>query len=211
MFIFVQFYTKYVYNIFCFFTIIYLPQILWENILQGDVGNDCLVSLDGTDFQIREPHPWCEQNKIYYSHKLKEPGLRYEVSISIITGDIVWLNGPYECGKWNDLDIFRDGLVHYLIKNERVEDDKGYVGEDPRHTKTPKGFTRIEKHLKFQGKVRARHETFNKRFKKWGILKNIFRHSLEKHSIVFIEVVVITQVSINNGDLLFKIYKYKNM
>ena len=66
---------------------------------------DFLVSVDGTDFHIRKPWPFHESNKDYYSYKLNETGLRYEVGISIIKGDIVWINGPYEFGKWTDIKI----------------------------------------------------------------------------------------------------------
>ena len=170
------------------------------------------MSVDGTDFQINEPWPYSkEENKKYYSHKIKEPGLRYEVAVSIQHGDIVWINGPFICGKWNDLGIFRNGLMHYLDRNERVEADKGYAGEDPSTTKTPSGFTRVKKNLKLQGKVRARHETVNKRFKQFGALRNIFRHDMRKHSCVFRAVVCITQISINQGEPLFSINDYKNI
>lgn len=110
--------------------------------------------------------------------------MRYEVAVSIVGGDIVWVNGPYPCGEWNDLAIFRDGIIHYLDKNERVEADKVCVGEDPFLAKTPKGFTKDVKRLNLQGKVRDRHETVNKRFTQWEALGNIFRHGFSKHSAV---------------------------
>ena len=87
---------------------------------------DCIVSVDGTDFHIKDPWTFHESNKDYYLYKLNEICLRYEVGISIIKGDILCINGPYECGKWTEINIFRDSLIHYLDNNERVESDKFY-------------------------------------------------------------------------------------
>ena len=97
-----------------------------------DKGNDCLMSVDGTDFRI------AEHGKKFYSFKFKKSALRYEVALCILTGDIVWINGPYEPGVWNDIAIFRDGIMHHLEDGERVEADDGYLGEAPKYVKCPK-------------------------------------------------------------------------
>ena len=110
-------------------------QIVWENRRQGDVGNNCMVSVDGTDFRIEET------GKQWYSHKFKKAGVRYEVGLAIKTGDIVWLEGPLPCGNWPDIKIFWAAMVHYLDKDERVEADDGYIGEAPATAKTPNMFT----------------------------------------------------------------------
>jgi hypothetical protein len=94
---------------------------------------DCLISCDCTDFRIPE------YGKKFYSYKYRKSGLRYEVGLCILTGDIVWINGPYECGVWNDVSIFRNSLLSHLAANERVEADDGYVGEHPRYIKCPRG------------------------------------------------------------------------
>ena len=67
-------------------------QIIWENCFKKGKGNDCLTTCDSTDFWI------AEQGKAFYSHKFKKSGLQYEVCLCILTGDIGWVNGPYECG-----------------------------------------------------------------------------------------------------------------
>lgn len=162
-----------------------------------------MVSVDGTDFEIAEPGKFTrEYSRQWYSHKFKGAGVRYEVGLCIKTGDIVWVSGPYECGTWSDLRIFRDGLLHYLDENERVEADKGYGGDDPEFTRTPGGFTRQEGKLVRQAEVRSRHEHVNKRFKQWGVLKKRFRHDLGNHSSVFRAVSVITQLAFSLGEPL---------
>jgi hypothetical protein len=55
-------------------------------------------------------------------------------------------------------------------------------------------------------RVRARHETVNKRFKQWAILEQPFRHDVINHRDVFSAVVVITQLAIENGEPLFDVH-----
>ena len=64
--------------ILTFFSFFY--KIVWENRKNGDIGNDCLVSVDGVDFEIEEPYPYeREWSRRWFSPKFKGPGLRYEV------------------------------------------------------------------------------------------------------------------------------------
>ena len=67
----------------------------------GDIGRDCLLLVDGTDFRIAMGY-----RKPFWSHKFKKSGLRYEVGLCILTGDICWWSGPYAPGNWNDMGIF---------------------------------------------------------------------------------------------------------
>ena len=45
-------------------------------------------------------------------------GLCYEVALCIMTGDIAWINGPYDRGIWPDIKIFHDSLMSHLGQNE---------------------------------------------------------------------------------------------
>ena len=100
-------------------------KIRWENRLINDTGNDALVTVDGTDFRIREPIPF---NRKWYSNKFNGPALRYEVGVSINTGYIVWFNGPFPAGMMPDIKIFESNLKWKLNSGERVVADKGYTG-----------------------------------------------------------------------------------
>lgn len=167
--------------------------IMWENRLIGDIGNECLVSVDGTDFKMYE---WGDFWSGWYSHKFKAPGLRYEVGVCIRTGHIVWIHGPFPCGKWSDLKIFRQGLKNMLQQGEKVQADGGYRGES-NHIVTPTGVNDMGQ------KVRARHETVNRRFKQFNILQRVFRHELVKHQAVFLACAVITQLALESGEPLY--------
>jgi len=170
-----------------------------------DVGADCLVSIDTTDVPIEEPKPF---SKKWYSHKFQGAGLRYEIAVSIKKGHIVWVHGPFPCGSYPDISIFRHTLKHYLEENERVEADNGYNGEQPMFCKTPGGFSSraegAEARL-VRRRLRSRHETVNKWIKDFGILSQVYRHNLIDHCHVFRAVVVLTQLAIENGEPLFEI------
>ena len=57
-----------------------------------DKGNDCLLTVDGTDYEGPE------LGRNWYSHKFKRSAVRYEIGLCILTGDICWVSGPYEAG-----------------------------------------------------------------------------------------------------------------
>ncbi len=82
-------------------------QIRFKDRKKRDVGNDCLLSVDGTDFCIAMG--W---SKSFYSFKFKRSGLQYEVGLCIKTGDICWWSGPYAPRMWNDLSISEMGWWH---------------------------------------------------------------------------------------------------
>ena len=145
--------------------------------------------MDGTDFRIQEPTPF---SKKCYSSKFNAAGLRYEVAICIQTGWIVWVNGPYPPGEWNDLRIAMEELVYMFEGDERAVADKGYRGH-PMYFDTPWRFLDTLSQRVRKALARARHETVNRRFKHWQILKQVFRHDIAKHGTVFFAVANIEQ------------------
>jgi hypothetical protein len=161
-----------------------------------------MVSVDGIDCIIEEPIPF---SRGWYSHKSNGPGVRYELGVSINTGDIVSLHGPFPCGTYPDITIFRLGLKAMLGPSEKVIADRGYRGDTK--TCTPLN-ARNEQHSAAMARIRARHETINRRLKKWNSLKNVYRHHLDKHHLVFRSIAVIEQISTANGHAPFQITNY---
>lgn len=98
----------------------------------------------------------------------------------------------------------------WLEPCERVEADDIYVGEAPLRVKCPKSVTVPEEAEKVAGRVRHRQETVNKRFKQWGILRQVYRNNLCDHRYVFAAICVITQLAIENGEPLFPV-EYDDM
>ena len=141
----------------------------------------------------------------FASHKYAfKSALRYELGVSIIGGDLVWIQGPYPAGAFTDIVIFNKVLRNFLDPGERVEADKGYAGHAdkivcPANAGIPPYLRRM------QGRARARHETLNGRLKNWGILKGEYRHDIKVHGTVFYTCAVITQLCVTNGEPLFEV------
>jgi len=164
----------------------HLWQIDFGNRFKNDNESKCKITIDGTDFRIYEQAPW---NPKWYSHKFNGPAVRHEVGICIRSGEIVWINGPCPAGSWPDLRIARDWLIYALQDGEMVLADGGYH-DGCGFFETPNGNNDGDQYMK--ALVRARHETINRRFKQWSILGSRYRHSLEKHGLVFRAIASIT-------------------
>ena len=160
-----------------FNTIFCHVQILLKNRYVADDGRDCLMSIDCTDCKIHLDKGTSNKSvkRAFWSFKFRNSGLRYEVGVCIKSGYIVWLHGPFPCGRYNDIMIFRHCLSDSLDRGERVECDDGYRGEAPSQCVVPKhAWTRNSAWAKQSGLVRARHEIINKRLKDYKCLKDFF-------------------------------------
>ena len=164
-----------------------------------DKGCIALVTVDGTDFKMNEPTPF---NRKWCSHKIKHAGLRYEIGICIQTGWIVWVNGPYPAGQWPDLCISRDGLNQALMDDELFVADGGYKDAHG-WSFTPSGYNTREQYMK--AVARARHETVNGLFKKFGAMKNSWSHHRTKHGLAFMAVANIVQAQIQMEPATFQV------
>ena len=158
------------------------------------------MSVDGTDFRI----PQQSEQKVCYSHKFKKSGYRYEVALCIATGEIVWTNGPYPCGAYPDINIFRRALKGMLRQvNEKALADLGYRGEKD-FINTPNPYD-SEVVVKLKKDAGMRHETVNKRLKQFGALKQTFRHSKIKHQAVFNACATLVQMEIIAKEPLYQV------
>ena len=152
--------------------------------------NRILVSVDGTDYRIKQQRGF---NKKWYSHKFHGPGVRYEIAISIQTGWIVWINGPFPCGEWPDVRIFRECLMYKLMRGEFYIADKGYR-DGYNYCYSPTGNqTYADRQISL---IRARHENINRRMKEFGALQNRWRHSIGKHEIMTRAIATIVQLGL---------------
>ena len=159
------------------------------------------MTIDGTDCPIQEPVPF---SRIWYSHKFRGAGLRYEVGVCIQTGDICWINGPFKCGRWVDLAIFRRDLRQRLLPGEMVECDGTYLGEPAcRH----KHIIRNVADGRAKAAARARHETVNGDIKVFGCLGSAgpWRHDRHLHKYCFGAAAVLTQLSYNLGNRPYQV------
>ncbi len=157
------------------------------------------MTVDGTDFRIPQQGSATPGNP-FGSHKYAgKSALRYELGVSILGGDLVWIQGPYPAGKFPDIAIFNKVLRNFLDPGEQVEADEGYAGH-PEKIVCPTNPGYSTERRAMSGRARARHETLNGRLKNWGILSQVFRHRIQLHGAVFRACAVMTQVGINIGE-----------
>lgn len=164
----------------------------------SDHGQAVKITVDGTDFETVEYRPF---NPARLSHKLNRPGLRYEVALSIATCYIVHINGPFRCGEWTDRRIARNWLHSRLRPHEYYLADAGYRGPGPAITRND-----LPRHRRVTfNQLMARHETVNRRFKEFAILRHRFRHGERKHGDIFRCVAVLVQIDLERGGLAFRV------
>jgi DDE superfamily endonuclease len=162
-----------------------------------------MVSVDGTHCRINEPRQMPSSG--WYSHKSNSAGLTYEIAVDIHESKVVWINGPFPAGQ-NDRSVYiqAGGLQSMIPPSKKVIADKGYRCKNDKTLSTPNPFD--SDILKtFKRRTRARHETFNKRIKQFGILSGCFRHKLAKHQCVFEAICVIVQYDMDSGYKLFDV------
>ena len=199
-FLYTKYLTLFVRESYLLFTPYNTKQVLLSNRYKNTNGSECLLTVDGTDFQINEPTPF---SPVWYSHKFHGAALRYEFGVSIQTGWLCWIAGPFPAGDFPDIEIFTLGLMNELEEGEKVEVDEGYTGDLPIRPKSDFGGKDEWKFMK--GKARARHECVNRMFKEWGILGQKFRHSRHKHGDVLLAVAAIVQNELKDGRGTFQV------
>ncbi len=152
-----------------------LFQINFDRRFEGNMGNDCLMTFGSTNFCVQQKGLPKKENA-FTSHKnAGKSALRYELGISILGGDLVWIQGPYPAGKYTNIIIFNKVLTNFLKPGERVEANDGYPGHADK-IKCPKNDANLMENLAMQGRAKAWHERFNRRLKIWGILSQVFCH-----------------------------------
>jgi hypothetical protein len=181
------------------------PQIDFDSRLGiHDVGNDCLMSVDGTHFRTPQKGAAKKGNPFGSHNYAGKSALRYELGVDILMGNLVWIQGPYPAGAWPDIKTFTSCLAHFLEPYKRVEADDGYCGHADK-VKCPKNDVNPVENLTMQGRVRAHQETLNRHLKNWGILSQVFHHDIRRHEDVFWACAVITQLTIEHGEPLFAV------
>ena len=119
------------------------------------------------------------------------------------TGYMAWVHGPFPAGYFNDINFFRHKLKQELPAGERVECANEYGGEYSKIDLPNECYVDGDLQKKIKKCVQARHTNLNRQFKTFGCLKQVSRHSSDKHCTVFCAVASIMQISLENGHPLF--------
>ena len=148
-----------------------LPPLQMQIVFKSRLGthevlNDCTMTVDGTDFCIPQKGAVTKGNA-FASHKYSgKSALSYELGVDILTGNLVWIQGPYPAGKYTDIKFFNKILRNFLEPGEQVKADEGYRGH-PDKIKCPGNAANPAENRGMQERARACHETLN------GWLKNL--------------------------------------
>ena len=67
----------------------------------------------------------------------------------------------------------------------------------------PRCLESCEREKREKPELCARHETLDRRFKQWGILKQQFQNGKEEHQSAFCATAVMTQMDVNSGNVSF--------
>ncbi len=82
------------------------PPIVFESRLGAhNVLNNCTMTVDGTDFRIPQKGA-AMKGDVFASQYMGKSTLRYELGVDILTGNLVWIQGPYPASKYTDIVIF---------------------------------------------------------------------------------------------------------
>jgi hypothetical protein len=107
----------------------------------------------------------------FASHKYAfESILRYKIGVSILDGDLVWIQGPYPVGQFTDIPIFNKVLWHFLEPGKCVEANNGYVGTTDK-IKCPDNSCNPAKKEEMQSRIWSCHKTINGQVKHGGSLR----------------------------------------
>ncbi len=180
----------------------------FEKRKNGDIGNNCLMPIDGTDFRIPQTGKATTSNW-FASHKyVGKSALRYKIWVNILGGDLVWIQGPYPAGQFTNIKNDKKVLRQFLKTGKCIEADKGYLGA-ANEIKCPNNSCNPVKNKGMQSCTQSHHETINRQLKMWGILKEVYRHDIKWHGKVFQVIAIIMQLAIKNNSPLFQV-KYKD-
>jgi hypothetical protein len=160
-----------------------------------------LLSVDGTHCSYHEvKHPVLPYDPQMYSHKSNEPALAYEVALSLHESKVISIRGPFKASV-HDKTMFSAHLQDLIPDGSFGIADRGYRGAAKLSTPNTYDTPDVKE---YKRRARARQESFFARLKRFGAVRDQFRHSdIEKHRWVFEAVCIIVQYQFENGSPLF--------
>jgi hypothetical protein len=180
-------------------------KIIWPKRFDEDDSEIFIISVDGTDCAIWEPkHGKLPKDKKFFSKKKNRAGVKYLVAISVYGAQCVFIDGPLEAGRYNDIEAFRKNLKGKIRAGKKAVVDGGFP-PNPNSKKElnmlalPRPGYGGKEFQNFKARVRCRHETFNSRLKFYSCLSQLFRHGMDKHGEAFTAICVTVQYEMDNG------------
>jgi hypothetical protein len=130
--------------------------------------------VDGINFRIPKKVVAAKGNA-FASHKYNsKPALHYKkLGVSILGGDLVWIQGLNLAGKYTKIKIFHKFLCHFLNPGKLIKANDGYVGHVEKE-KYLKNMANPVQNRAMQSRVMVRHKTLNRWLKNRRILSQTF-------------------------------------
>mmetsp|Transcript_127681 Transcript_127681/g.357504 ORF Transcript_127681/g.357504 Transcript_127681/m.357504 type:complete len:295 (-) Transcript_127681:377-1261(-) len=154
--------------------------------------SNAALTIDCSDNACLESWPF---DTTMWSHKINGPAWKYEVGLSIYTGNICHWDGPHKPSV-ADITIFRGNLMQKLDAGECVESDSGCAGESC--LKTP-SIAKSRTGRSQKSAARAQQENIFMKVKKFGAFSTPFVHTKEKHKLAYGAVLVMLQLGLELG------------
>lgn len=105
----------------------------------------------------------------------------------------MWAHGPFPCGSYTVLRIFRMGLRRQLLPGEKVIAAQGHSDVQFSRSQVTNGIANF-------GFIRSRHKATNKRLEQFKVLSNRFRYKLDLDSNCLFAITNLVQLCIEDEE-----------
>lgn len=112
---------------------------------------------------------------------------------------MVWYSGAHACGNMPDLKIFRECGLKKLLT---LADEKCIADGTYKDGTISSKYNGNHEWKKAKSRMRARHESVNRRIKTFALLRKKFSFDLDKHNLVFESALFLTQISLKYEPLM---------
>jgi hypothetical protein len=186
-------------------------KIVWPKRFNDSDAEKFIITVDGTDCAIWEPkHDKLPKDKRFFSKKKNHAAVKYLVALAIFSPHVVFIDGPFPAGEWNDIAAFRHHLKDKIQNGKKVIVDGGFPPNAKSDTELdmlvlPRQGYSSKDFAKFKARARARQEQFNSRLKFYDCLGGLFRHGVAKHKAAFEAVCVTLQYAMDLGEPIFDV------
>jgi hypothetical protein len=164
------------------------------------------MTIDGTDFRIQQKGV-ARKVDLFGSHKYAgKSALRYELRVDILMGNLVWDEGPYPAGAWNDI-IFLTVFYCNVLSRASASRPTLATWGTPKRSGAPTTTATQRRTLGCRvgrGLATRRSTGTLKTGASWRKC-TATTSRLTAHGTVFYACAVITQLAIANGEPLFDV------
>jgi DDE superfamily endonuclease len=157
-------------------------KIVWPEQFIVDNNEILIITVDGTDCAIWEPkHNNLPKDKRLFSQKKNRAAVKYLVALAIFSPHVVFINGPFPAGQFNDITAFRSHLKDKIKKGKKVIVDSGFPPNRQSTTELdmlvlPRQGYSSKDFVNFKSHACSQQEQFNSRLKFYDCLGGLFCH-----------------------------------